>query len=412
MRDRDLYAAILGLKNPWRVTGVDLDAKKETIEVRVEASGSSRMPCPKCKRKCARYDHRTRRWRHLDTCQYKTTVVAEVPRVECDEHGVLQVTVPWGDPGARFTSIFEALAIDWLKEANTSAVARLLRLTWDQVDGIMQRAVERGLARRKPHELKRIGIDETSFQKRHEYVTVVSDQASGDVVYVADDRKAQSLEPFFEELSRAELMNIESVSMDMWKPYISVVRNNVWKAESKICFDKFHVAKHLGDAVDKVRRSENRELVEEGDHTLVGSKHTWLRNPEKMGRSAAAMLDRLKQLALRTARAWALKENAMCLWHFASRTWARKAWKSWVSWALRSRLEPMKRVARMVRDHLEGIVNAIVLRATNAGAESINSKIQRVKRMACGYRNRERFRNAIYFHLGGLDLCPLTHTKP
>ena len=102
----------------------------------------------------------------------------------------------------------------------------------------------------------------------------------------------------------------------------------------------------------------------------------------------------------------------MSLWHYRARTWARKAWKKWIGWAIRSRLEPVRRVARMVREHLEGIINAIVLKATNARAESVNAKIQRVKRMACGFRNRDRFRNSIYFHLGGLDLYPATHTKP
>ena len=120
----------------------------------------------------------------------------------------------------------------------------------------------------------------------------------------------------------------------------------------------------------------------------------------------------MKRIAIRTARAWAIKEHAMCLWSYTSRTWARQAWRKWIGWALRSRLDPIRRVARMVRDHLDGILNAIVLRATNTRAESVNAKIQRVKRMACGFRNRERFRNAIYFHLGGLDLCPASHTKP
>ena len=129
-----------------------------------------------------------------------------------------------------------------------------------------------------------------------------------------------------------------------------------------------------------------------------------------MDDSSDSFFNRMKRVALRTARAWALKEHAMCLWNYATRGWARRAWKAWISWALRSRLEPMKRVARMVRKHLEGILNAIVLRATNATAESVNAKIQRVKRMACGFRNRERFRAAIYFHLGGLDLRPATHT--
>jgi len=143
----------------------------------------------------------------------------------------------------------------------------------------------------------------------------------------------------------------------------------------------------------------------------VGSKFVWLTNPENLGSEGTRILERLKGLALKTARAWALKEHAMSLWHYRSRAWARKAWSSWISWAMRCRLEPVKRVARMVRDHLEGILNAIVLQATNGGAESTNAKIQKVKRRACGFRSRDRFRNAIYFHLGGLDLRPATHTR-
>ena len=412
MRDHELYATILGLRDPWSVTGVNLDAKSEEVTVHVEAVDVSRLPCPECGELSKRYDHRERRWRHLDTCQYRTILVARVPRIECTEHGVRQVEVPWGEPGSHFTALFEALAIDWLREASLSAVSRRLRLSWDQIDGIMQRAVERGLARRAPSKLTRIGIDETSFQKGHEYVTVVTDLVGGDVVYVADDRKKESLEAFFDELEPAEIVAIEAICMDMWKPYIAVVEENVYKAEEKICFDKFHVAKHLGDAVNKVRHREHRHLMDDGDRTLVGSKHTWLQNPENMSTDAARMLRRLKGLALKTARAWALKEHAMCLWSYGRAGWAMKAWKAWIAWALRSRLGPMKSVAYMVREHLVGIVNAIVLGATNAGAESINAKIQRIKRMACGFRNRGRFRTAIYFHLGGLDLLPATHTKP
>lgn len=335
-----------------------------------------------------------------------------MPRIECPTHGVLQVKVPWAEPGSHFTALFEAIAIDWLREASVNAVSRRLGLSWDEVDGIMQRAVKRGLARRSTKKITRIGIDETSFQKRHEYVTVVSDLTEDEVLYVADGRKEASLDGFFDQYDPSELLEIEAIAMDMHMPYIRSVENNIWGAEEKICFDKFHVAKHLGDAVDKVRRQEHRSLLEQDDHTLTGSKYTWLQNPRNMGKKARASLKRLKDIALKTARAWALKENAMSLWEYISRTWTQKAWKAWISWAMRSRLEPMKRVARMVRDHLYGIINAIVLRATNARAESINSKIQRVKRMACGYRNRERFRNAIYFHCGGLDMMPTTHTKP
>ena len=140
----------------------------------------------------------------------------------------------------------------------------------------------------------------------------------------------------------------------------------------------------------------------------MGTKYWWLTNPANVrdkiwnGRFAA-----LRAGTLRTARAWAIKEEAMELWSYVTRGWALKAWKKWLGWALRSRLEPVKKAARTIRDHLWGILNAVLLRGTNATSESINSKIQRLKRRACGFRNRARFRRAIYFHLGGLDLYPV-----
>jgi transposase len=413
MRDKDLYKTILGIQAPWQVQGVELSEETEEVRVLIRLNPQEQCVCPKCGAVGPRYDTRRRSWRHLDTCQFKTILDADVPRMSCAEHGVLQIAVPWAERGSNFTALMEAMVIGWLKEANTSAVARRMRLTWDQVDGIMHRAVRRGLARRDALMPVHIGIDETSFQKRHEYVTIVTDRVSGNVIHVGDDRTKESLDGFFDELEPADLLRLESISMDMWKPYIAVIEYFVPGAEEKICFDKFHVAKHLGDAVDQVRRQEQRQLLKEGDRSLVRTKYVWLTNPESMGEAAAAWLVDLKKLALRTARAWALKEHAMCLWGYVSRTWARKAWKAWLSWAMRCRLEPIKRVARMIRDHLDGIINAIVLGVTNATAESVNAKVQRVKRMACGFRNRDRFRTAIYFHLGGLDLLPAaaTHTR-
>jgi hypothetical protein len=143
--------------------------------VSVEHDQEARLYCPKCEGRGSRYDSRERRWRHLDTMQYRTILVAEVPRIRCGKHGVVQVTVPWSDPKSRFTALFEALVIDWLKEASFSAVARQLSLTWDQIAGIQDRAVRRGLSRRKKQRPRRIGVDETSFRKHAEYITVVND---------------------------------------------------------------------------------------------------------------------------------------------------------------------------------------------------------------------------------------------
>jgi transposase len=402
VRDRDLYAQILGITAPWHVSDVRLDVPAGKVEVVVEHRGQA--CCPQCGKACPGYDARQRRWRHLDTCQLQTVLVAEVPRVECSEHGVVQAATPWSDPGSRFKALFERVVIDWLKEASFSAVARRLGLTWDEVDGIMARAVERGLERRGACEPRRIGLDETSFQKRHEYVTVVTDLDGRRVLSVLDGRTRDSVDAHFSALPARQRESVEVVAMDMWKPYMDAAAK--WLPCAKVCFDRFHVARHLGDAVNTVRKEEHRRLRAAGDRRLVGTKNLWLESPASMRPERRTLLSQLKDVCTRTGRAWALKEMASKLWDYASVGWARRAWLAWAALASRIKLEPMVRAARMVRKHLDGILNAVVLKATNAAAESMNARIQRIKAMACGYRNRERLRNAILFHLGGLDLYP------
>jgi transposase len=312
--------------------------------------------------------------------------------------------------------MFESLAIDWLREASITAVSRRMGLSWDELDGIRERAVARGLARRDAEPINRIGIDETSFQKRHEYVTVVNDLQSGRVLYVGDGRGHETLAAFFRGLTPEQLGAIEAVAMDMWKPYIRATREHLAGWESMICFDRFHVAKYLGDAVNDVRKAEHRELQRKGDDRLKSTRFLWLMGPDKLGslsEGRRANFDELKASTLRVSRAWAIKETARGLWGYVRRGWALKAWKRWLAWAFRSQLEPMRKAARIVKRNLWGILNAVVLKVTNATSESLNAKIQWVKKNACGFRNRERFKTAILFHCGGLDLYPrpLIHTE-
>lgn len=415
MRDRDLYATILGLRDPWLVQDVELDAKQEIVRVTVVAREGARFACPECQAESPRHDHRRREWRHLDTCQFRTILVADVPRVRCAVHGTKQILVPWAEPGSGFTALFEALVIDWLKEASILAVARRMGLTWDQASGIQERAVARGLARRELSDLPFLGVDETSFRRRHDYVTVVTDLMSGAVVHVAEDRKRSALDDFFERLTEAQRAAVQGIAMDMWQPYIASARAFVPDADRKICFDRFHIAKHLGDALDRVRRAEHHDRLAAGDPLLTGTKHLWLSRGENLRPDQDHVLRILRKEKLKTARAWALKEAAAELWRYLRRGCAANAWKRWLSWAMRSRLEPIKKVARMVREHLWGILNAATTGITNASSESVNARIQRVKRMACGFRNKLRFRAAILFHLGNLDLYPealrATHTR-
>ena len=409
MRDRDLYAKLLGIEAPWTVRDVQLVDKEMRVEVFIDHTGPVR--CPDCGEVTGRYDSRERRWRHLDTMQYQTVLVAQVPRANCDKHGVKQVPVPWGEPGSRFTALFEALVIDWLQEASILAVQRRVGLSWDEVDGIMQRAVRRGLERRELTLPSQIGVDEKSFQKHHEYVTVVSDRLSGDVIHVADGRGKQALQDFYRQFPEESREAIDTVSMDMWGPYIEATMALVPGAADKIAFDKFHVAGHLGEAVDRVRRRENKELRAEGDERLKGTKYSWLKNPQNFTEEKWTSFASLRESTLKTAKAWAMKETAMGLWDFRSYGRARSEWNKWCCWVLRCRIEPMKEKARMIREHLYGILNAVVAGAHNAAAEGLNSVIQWIKYTARGFRSRERFRNAIYFHLGGLDLYPAGITR-
>lgn len=415
MRDTDLYASILGIVSPWRVTAVVLDHKEREVRVTIGPAPDTQLRCPTCDKPCPGYDSRQRSWRHLDTCQFKTLLVADVPRVNCSEHSIQQIRVPWSEPGSRFTALMEALVIDWLKEASIEAVARLMRLSWDEVDGIMQRAVRRGLKRRRLGAMARLCVDETSFQKHHEYVTVVLDPERQAVVYVGDGRDAAALDAFWSTLTPEQIAAIEVVAMDLAKAYVSSTRKHVPDADRKIAFDRFHVASLINDAVNNVRKQEHRELTAQDEPLLKGTRTIWIKNPENHTENEERLFRYLDSLGLKVGRACGLKEMARHLWQYISRTWAEKAWKRWIAKAMRSRLEPMKKAARSVREHLWGILNAIVLNANNAAAESTNSRIQWIKYTACGFRNRERFRNAIYFHCGKLDLYPdalrATHTK-
>ena len=406
MNDIELYQNILGVIPPWIVTSVNLDLKKKAITVHVEYRGDDPR-CPVCNAEASVYDHQVRRWRHLDTCQMTTIIECSVPRVICGSHKTKQLPVPWAETNSHFTMLFEALAIDWLKKTSISGAAELLSLSWDEAAGIQERAVRRGLARREEKPLKNMAIDETSFQKRHEYVTVINDKDGGCVVDVLDDRKSETLETWLKQRPKGHLESMKTVSMDMWDPFIKAVVNTVPNARDVICFDRFHVAQHLGKAVDRVRAQEHRALLaRSGESVLKGTKFKWLANSNRTDNRSRRDFMELTRMTLKTARAWAIKEIASELWDFSYRGAAEKAWRRLLHRICRCRLEPVIKVGRMIRRYLWGILNAVIAHASNAVAEARNGRIQWIKKMACGFRSRERFRMAILFHLGGLDLMP------
>jgi transposase len=405
MQDKELYEKLLGLAAPWHVSDVDLRMEESKVTVRLGHEPLARFLCPECGLECPTHDHRSRQWRHLDTCSFVTMIEADVPRVDCQVHGVRQAKVPWAEPGSGFTALFEALAISWLKVAPTNAVSERMMISWDEAWGIMERAVRRGLVRREVAAIEELAIDETSFQKRHEYVTVLVDRKAGVVIDILDDRKKATLKKWL-QANKDQLREVRSISMDMWEPFIAAVQETIEGADAKTCFDRFHVASHFGKALDKVRATEHRELGGAGDSPLTRTKHDWLRTKANDEYKDKRAFLRLTRLNLKTARAWRIKEAANGLWSYSYRAAAERNWKALLGWIARCRLASMIKVGKMVRDYLWGILNAIMLKVTNAIAESINATIQKIKAKACGFRNRSRFRTAILFHKGGLSMLP------
>lgn len=414
MRDTDLYQAVLGLSDPWRVSTVQLDPKEQRVDVWTEHIEGTKWRCPECESVCSLHDHdEERSWRHLDTCQFETYLHARVPRVRCDKHGVKLVRVPWAEPRSRFTAMFERFAIDVLRETDIHGAAKILGISWDEAHGIMARAVARGMARR-PHTVPTyMGIDEKSLAKGYRFATVVNDLGPDHPPFVVDlfeGRGKDALVRCWSKFSLDELSHVEAVAMDMWKPYIEVVRAAV--GADKIVFDRFHIMMHMNDAVDIVRRRENKSLRELGDDRLVGSKHMWLYGRENLPDRYADHFSDLRAANLKTARAWAIKEMLRDLWERPSANAARAWYARWRTWATRSRLAPVRDVAAMIHRHLPNVLSYFTHPITNAVSEAINSTIQMLKKRAFGFRSFENFRVAVLFRCGALDLYPVLATHP
>jgi transposase len=405
MRDVELYATILGLTPPWKVVAVDVDVKGEQVTVKVDP-GPGPFPCPECHTPASGYDRNRRRWRHLDTCQLQTWIEAEIPRVQCPAHGVKQITVPWAEPGTRFTMLFERFAIDLLQECSVSGAAALLRISWDEAWGIKGRAVARGLARRSAEICPRLGVDEKAITKGHRYLTIVADLDRQRVLFVNEERTEESLTDFWHTCTPAQLEGLEAVAMDMWEPYVQSVCTQVPQGATKIVFDKFHIVKHLHEAVDKVRRIEHRLLLRQADKRLTGTKYLWLRRPGDLSPEQRRQFRQLRGSDLKVARAWALKERFRQFWEYTYRGVAQTFFALWFWRATHSRLKPMAQVAWLIRRHLPNVLTYLQHRITNAGLEAVNATVQWVKKTARGFRNVEHFKTAIYFHCGGLDLYP------
>jgi transposase len=415
MEDRKLFEQMLGLQEPWRVKDVVLNMKEQRVVVEVEVKagtvwgeGGQQLPV---------HGWEEREWRHLDTMQFETVIRARVPRVrrrQVDEHGeecgwtTEMVAVPWAGPRSRWTLLFEAWAVRVLQASESvKAGCQLLRLHWESGHRIMERAVQRGLERRRLEEVALVGIDEKSFGRGHDYATLCNDLEQGRVLDVVAERTTEAARQALRCLGAEGARKVKAACLDMSPAFEKALMLELpWALR---VYDRFHISKLLGEAVDKVRRREHKELLARGEETLKGSRYDWLYDPAALSREGLARLEALLAADLRTGRAYGYRLNFYEFWECVDRDEGRAFFHTWYRSAIRSRLEPIKAVARTLQTHLDGLLNYFNYRITNAMSEGLNSAVQKIKATARGFRNFGHFRTRILFFLGRLSLMPETH---
>ena len=410
MKDTQLYEQLLGLSKPWLVSQVELELEHSRITVHVKCDEGVVWGDPETGQDRAHvHGWVEREWRHLDTCQFETRIKARVPRLKYKSGRVEDAAVPWAERYSRITLMMEAFVVRLLQAAaNISRVASLIKLDWHTVNSVIKRAVERGLARRAQEPVRNLGLDEKSFARGHNYASVLTDVDRSRVLEVTPGRKLEDAQRVLCSLSAEQRAGVRAVAMDMdmWPAYMSAATTVLLNAD--IVHDKFHVSKYLGDAVDEVRRAEHKRLRAQGESPLTGTKYDWLRSlPDKRCAEAVAFRH-LYQANLKTSRAWSLKESFQAFWGYRYPKSAGAYFDAWSTRAMRSRIEPIKSVAKTLRRHRDGLINYTKHRITNAAAEGFNSIIQTLKANARGFRSFDNFRTRILCFCGKLDLLPVS----
>jgi transposase len=400
------YGQLLGLDDSWQVSNVDLSLEEQRVEIRLEHRRGQPVCCPGCGQQRPLKDHAPERtWRHLDTMQFETILVARTPRTDCPECGVKTISVPWASPHGRFTLMFEAFAIHVLQAASSTEKAKtLLRLSWGSVQRIMDNAVERGLERREVDEVRHVGIDEKSFGKGHNYISVMTDIDGSRVLEVSEGRDEAAADALWEALPEEQREQVDAVAMDMWQAFENSAVKHV--PQAAIVHDRFHISKHLNEAIDQVRRQEHKLLMKDKDETLKGTKQLWLYNPENLSDEKWDEFETLKDAELKTARAWAIREQFRWFWEYKVAGHAKNFFKRWYGWASRCRLKPVVKAAKMVKRRLNNILTWFKHRISNGPAEGFNSRIQSIKSAARGFRNFHNYRTRILFCCGKLNMLP------
>lgn len=398
----DLIERLLNLGDDWEVVDILINEPFKEIDLFLRYRKKTAF-YPGQKKEYKIYDYaKERRVRHLDILDYKTYFNMRVPRVKNNKSEISIIELDWADKRVGYTYQFEERVLfTLLLSKNQTKTADYLDTTFDIVHNIMERAVDRGLKRRDLSGILGLCIDEKSYKKGHNYLTILSDPITKSVLDVIDGRTTESTQELLSwTLSPSELEQVLLVSMDMWKPYMNAVKEIIPKAE--IVHDKYHVAAYLNKAVDQVRRKEVKK-----QEILKKSRFLFFKNEENWTESQRWKFEQINEINLDTSKAWKIKENFKGIYMQGDKQLCLRYFEQWYENTLELNIQPMIKVADTMLRHLDGIINSAFTHVTNSIAEGINSQIQVIKTVARGFANPDRYRNAILFFQGNLRLFPL-----
>jgi transposase len=410
----ELFRMALGLAEPWTVNKIEFSDSQHQLDIHLDFPSGSRFPCPVCREPAGVYDTSERTWRHLNFFQHTTQLHARLPRIQCPEHGVKTVEAPWARSGSGFTLLMEAFILGLVQHGMPMRqVERMIGEHDTRLWRVVQHYVDKARAQEDHSKVTILAVDETSRSKGHHYVTVFMDLDAKRrrVIYATEGKDASTVKRFREDLEahggRAE--QIEEACLDMSPAFIRGLTDELPHAE--MTFDNFHLMQLLGKAVDQTRRGEQADHPE-----LKGTRYVWLKNDWNRTDKQRETFDRLRATNLATVRATHMRSVFQDIFACVDAQEAEAMLKRWYFWATHSRIKPMIKAAKTIKEHWSGVLRWFTSRISNGVVEAVNGLIQSAKRKARGFRNTNYLITMIYLIAGKLDfklpsLCYTTHSK-
>lgn len=410
--NRNLFKMALGIGDPWEVEEIKFSAEKERLDIRIRHYRGTKFVCSQCGGEHGIHDTVDRSWRHLNFFQYEAHIHCRVPRTKCEFSGkVKRIEVPWARPGSGFTLLFEAFVMELAKEMAMSVTGGIVGEQDTRLMRVVNHYVWEGRKKVDMSKVKKIGVDETSRKKGHDYVTIVADLEEERILFATEGKDSSTIKKFVDDFKEhgGDPDQIVAASIDLSPAFQKGMQENIPSAE--ITFDHYHVIGLVNKALDEVRRAEAKDQV-----ALKHSRYWWLKNPQNLKAKQAKGLAKLTQMNLKTARAYRIKLVLQDIYKLKDPELAETALKKWYFWATHSRIPQIIKVAKTIKAHWDGVMNYFKEKITNGLVECFNGIIQTIKRRARGYRNSTNFITMIYLVKGNLDfglpsVTNLTHSK-